>query len=130
MIKVNATIKNDLRTSKRELGSLCAQYGYEKIIPPSTKQEKYHRSNKKISNKNYSNFKEEPYYRKPKHKKHSNKTHQTSYSKKTNKKEIECFKCGKKEHITPNCRVKEIIANLDVGKHLKQQMINLIKTES
>ena len=33
-------------------------------------------------------------------------------------------------HIAPNCRVKEITANLDVGKHLKQQMNNLIKTKS
>ena len=83
-----------------------------------------------MPNKKYSNFKEEPYYRKSKHKKHSNKTHQNSSSKKNDKKEIKCFKCGKKGHITSNCRVKEIIANLDVRKHLKQQMINLIKTKS
>ena len=94
------------------------------------KQEKYYRSNKKKFNKKYSNFKEKPYYKKSKHRKHSNKTHQTSYSKKTDKKEIKCFKCGKKGHIAPSCRVKEIIENLDKGKHLKQQMINLIKIES
>ena len=83
-----------------------------------------------MPNKKYSNFKEKPYYRKSKHKKHSNKTHQNSSSKKNDKKEIKCFKCGKKGHITSNCRVKKIIANLDARKHLKQQMINLIKTES
>ena len=37
---------------------------------------------------------------------------------------------AKKGHIAPNCKIKEIIGNLDVGKHLKQQMIYLIKTES
>ena len=86
MIKVNATIKKDLRTSKRELGSFCAQYEYEKILPPSAKQEKYHKSNRKRMNKKYSKFKEEPYYKKSRHRKHSNKTHQTSYSRKTDKK--------------------------------------------
>ena len=42
-------------------------------------------------------------------------------------KEIKCFKYSKKRHIAPNCRVKEIIAKLDIGNHLKHQMINLIK---
>ena len=43
MIKVNATHKKDLKTSKKELGSFCAQYGYENPLPLSTKQEKYYR---------------------------------------------------------------------------------------
>ena len=51
-------------------------------------------------------------------------------TKKVDKEDIKCFKCGKKGHIAQNCRVKEIITNLDIGKCLKQQMINLIKTES
>lgn len=50
--------------------------------------------------------------------------------KKKDKEDIKCFKCGKKGHIAPNSKVKEIIANLDITKHLKKQMINLIKTES
>ena len=80
--------------------------------------------------KKYSNFKEESYYRKTKNKKYSNKKYQNSSSKKIDKQDIKCFKCSKKWHIAPNCRVKEIVANLDIGKLLKQQMINLIKTES
>ena len=43
MIKVNATHKKDLKTSKKELGLFCAQYGYENPLPLSTKQEKYYR---------------------------------------------------------------------------------------
>ena len=39
-IKVKVTLKKDLKTSKKELGSFCAQYGYENPLPPSTKQEK------------------------------------------------------------------------------------------
>ena len=33
-------------------------------------------------------------------------------------------------YIAPNCKIKEIIVDLDIGKRLKRQMINLIKTES
>ena len=39
------------------------------------------------------------------------------------------FQIWQKGHIAPNCKIKEIIANLDIGKRLKQRMINLIKTE-
>ena len=81
---------------------------------------------RKYQIKKYSNFIEEPYYRKSKHKKHSN---ENSSSKKKDKKYIKCFKCGKKGHIAPNCKVKEIIADLDIGKCLKKQMINIINTE-
>ena len=80
--------------------------------------------------KKYSNFKEESYYKKTKNKKYSNKKYQNSSSKKIDKQDIKCFKCNKKWHIPPNCKVKEIVADLDIGKRLKQQMINLIKTES
>lgn len=50
--------------------------GMKKILPLSTKQEKYYKSNKKISHKKISKFKE-PYYRKSKSKRHSNKIHKT-----------------------------------------------------
>ena len=43
---------------------------------------------------------------------------------------MKCFKCCKKWHIAPNCKIKEIITDLDTGKRLKQKMINLIKTKS
>ena len=84
---------------------------------------------KKRLSKKYSKFKEESFYKKPKHKKYSNKKYQNT-SKKVDKEDVECFKCGKKGHTTPNCKIKEIIADLDIGKRLKQQMINLIKTKS
>ena len=34
-----------------ELGSYCAQYGYEKILPSLAKREKHYKSNKKKSYK-------------------------------------------------------------------------------
>ena len=82
LIKVNVIIKKDLRILKRELGSFCAQYGYEKILPSLTKQEKHYKSNKKKSYKKHSNFKEEPYYKKQKHRKYSNKSEQNPSTRK------------------------------------------------
>ena len=73
LIKVNATLKKDLKTSKKELESFCAHYGYGNPIPPSAKQENFYRSKKKRLNKKYSKFKEESFYKKPKHKKYSKK---------------------------------------------------------
>ena len=60
MIKVNATIKKDLITSKRELGSFCAQYAYEKILHSSAKQERYYRFNRKDQIKNIQISKKNP----------------------------------------------------------------------
>ena len=37
LIKVNATIKNDFKYAKKELGSFCAQYGYDILLPPSVR---------------------------------------------------------------------------------------------
>ena len=33
--KVNATIKKDFKSAKKELGSFCAQYRYDTLTPPS-----------------------------------------------------------------------------------------------
>ena len=70
LIKVNATLKKDLKTSKKELGSFCCQYGCENHFSPLIKQENFHRSKKKTLNKKYSKFKKESFYKKPKHKKY------------------------------------------------------------
>ena len=33
LIKVNATIKKEFKSAKKELGSFCAQYGYDIPLP-------------------------------------------------------------------------------------------------
>ena len=76
LIKVNATIKNDFKYAKKELGSFYAQYEYDIPLPQSVRQEKFYKSKRKRTNKKYSNLKEKPFYRKPKQKKHSNKKYQ------------------------------------------------------
>ena len=57
LIKVDATIKKDFKSAKKELGSFCAQYGYDIPLPPSIRQEKFYKSKRKRTNKKYSNLK-------------------------------------------------------------------------
>ena len=40
LIKVNATIKKDFKSTKKELGSFCAQYGYDIPLPPLARLQK------------------------------------------------------------------------------------------
>ena len=51
--KVNATIKKDFKSAKKELGSFCAQYRYDTLTPPS-RHENFHKSKRRDSNKKYS----------------------------------------------------------------------------
>ena len=51
LAKVNATIKKDFKSAKKELGSFCAQYGYDIPLPPSARHKKFHEYKKKESNK-------------------------------------------------------------------------------
>ena len=72
LAKVNATIKKDFKYAKKELESLCAQYGYDTLTPPS-RHENFHKSKRRDSNKKYSKQKEDPYYKKSKQKKMNRK---------------------------------------------------------
>ena len=67
LIKVNATIKKDFKSDKKELGSFYAQYGYDIPLSLLVRQEKFYKSKRKRANRKYSKLKEEPFDRKPKH---------------------------------------------------------------
>lgn len=95
--------------------------GYEKILPLSIKQEKYYRSKhrKSKSSKKYSNYKG---------KKKQNYRKSKEHLKRKYKKVIKCFKCGKKEHVALDCKIKEIIEDLDIGRSQKRlQMRQVMK---
>ena len=91
-------MKKDLKASKKDLGSFCAQYGITMPIPPSQihKKQKLYREipykNKKF--KKFKKFKQKENDQKKK------------FHKKQHKKEVRCFKCGQKGHIAPNCKNK------------------------
>ena len=102
-IKTQYKVKKDLQASKKDLGSFCAQYGIEMPVPPSQKHNvsKYSKKRKSYSNKEYS-----------KKKKGNislvNQIKSLITPLNHIKREIKCFKCGKKGHIAPNFRKQRI----------------------
>lgn len=61
---------------------------------------------------------------------YSNKPYRNSFKQVKEKREINVSIVAKKRAHSPRLQSKKIIGNLNIGKHLKQQMINRIKTES
>ena len=102
-LRLQYKVKKDFKTSRKYLGSFCAQYVIDMPIPPSQKHNisKYSHKRKSYPNNEHSKKK----YRKYKPDK-SDKTPQTHT--KPHKKEIRCFKCGQKGHIAPKCRKQRI----------------------
>ena len=100
-LKLQYQIKKDLKSSRKDLGSFCAQYGISMPTPPSqiSKKQKPYRETP-FKSKKFKNKKEKPYKKFKKFK--SQKTNEQ----KSNKKEVRCFKCGQKGHIAPNCKKK------------------------
>ena len=100
-IKLQYQFKKDLKVSKKDLGSFCAQYGISMPTPPSQtfKKQKPYRETP-FKNKNFTRKKDKPY------KKFKKFKSQKSNENKSNKKEVICFKCGQKGHIAPNCKNK------------------------
>ena len=94
-LKLQYQVKRDLKASRKDLGSFCAQYGIEMPIPPSQRFKK-----QKI-------YREKP-YKKFKKFKPQNLTDQKQKFHKKHKKEVRCFKCGQKGHIAPNCKKQKV----------------------
>ena len=103
-LKLQYQVKKDLKASRKDLGSFCAQYGIEMPIPLSQilKKQKLYRENRENPYKKFKNKKEKP-YKKFKRFKSQKSTDQQQNS---HKKEVRCFKCGQKGHISPNCKNK------------------------
>ena len=95
-LRLQYQIKRDLKTSKKDLGSFCAQYGIEMPVAPSQKHKKY------------KHYKEKPYKNYKKYKSYKHKNDKPQIPTKKHKQEVRCLKCGQKGHIAPNCRKQKL----------------------
>ena len=98
-LKLQYQVKKDLKASKKDLGSFCAQYGISMPTPPSQiiKKQKPYRETP-FKNKKFDKKREKPYKK--------FKKFQKPNEQKSNKKEVRCFMCGQKGHIAPNYKNK------------------------
>ena len=94
-LKLQYQVKKDLKASRKDLESFCAQYGIQMPIPPSQKFKK-----QKL-------YKEKPYRKHKKFKPYKTDDQKQKLHKK-HKKEVRCFKCGQRGHIAPNCRKNKV----------------------
>ena len=87
-LKLQYQVKKYLKALKKDLGSFCNQYGIEMSLSPS--------------HKTRHNIRKSQPHQKKKYKKDTNYKKQNNTSKTKPKKEVKCFKCGKKGHIASN----------------------------
>ena len=97
-MKIENRIKKNQQLGIRELGDFCAQYGYERITPPSTTKRKSIKKNKIIPRSS------------PKTQTRKGTTPEnpmTSNNTQIDKSKIVCYKCGRLRHYKKDCRTKE-----------------------
>ena len=114
-LKLQKHLKWELKKSKKELGSFCKQFDYsytQNQICKGDCSKKF--SSKKLSKNKFHKKRtsEEPFYKKP-HKKSSHSKEKSSKPKRSLK-DITCYKCGKKGHISKYCKVSKKIQELDL----------------
>ncbi|KAL2492020.1 putative reverse transcriptase domain [Abeliophyllum distichum] len=140
-LKLKAKLKSDRMDGRKELGSFCEQYGYERIRPPPSKSNKFLQKSKFQKKKKYFDKSFFPdYYRKPKmpskfHRYNKNKRKREEKDKSSKNpprdpSETTCWKCKKKGHYANKCPLRRKINNLQIDDEIKTQLLNLIKTDS
>ena len=113
--KLQQQIQHERATSRKELGSFCQQFGFEKLTPPSKQQS---RDNKKRNSNNrprqFTNRQTQNYYKKPAKIFHDPKPLNNSNQKPLNNSKtsssqppIRCYKCGRLGHTNAHCFAKK-----------------------
>ena len=137
-MKIQNQANKDKRKAKYEVGNFCTQYDLPFIAPSKRKSRdkeypwkriasKYYRSHKKPNNFNKNDF-----YKKSKKFRDYHKTNskrKTSAQKTFDKKNIECYKCGKKGHFNNECRskAKALINTLQCDQTKKNEIFKLLE---
>lgn len=124
-LKLKATLKTEKSQSCNELGSFCEQYGFEKIIPPSSKSKKLFQNKKFSKRKHFKHFPEVSNKKKFSKGKPFSKR---KFSKNTSN--ITCWKCNKNGHYSNKCPLKKKISTLQIDEETKNQLLNLIESSS
>ena len=142
-LKLQRHLKWEMKITKQELGTFCQQFDYN----PNKSYSKlkcdgeckpYQRPYQKRSftkSKHFYKKSTEPFYNKPS----SNNNNKSSYNKKpfnknrftkpTNK-DITCYKCGKKGHISRFCRLNRKIQELNIEESLSNKISALLLESS
>ena len=122
-LKLQYQIKKDLKASRKDLGSFCAQYGISMPTPPSQiiKKQKPYRETPLFKNIKFIRKKNKPYKK--------FKKFQKSNEQKSNKKEVRCFKCGQKGHIAPNCKNKANVLSDNEEEYYSENTISSSETD-
>ena len=131
----NQATKNKKR-AKYEIGDFCIQYDLPSIAPSKRKTKDRHPSNQAYS-RNHRRFKKsnnlgKDYF----YKRKTRKTHRTSPKGKDitktalDKKNVKCYKCGKKGHFKSKCRVKALINTLQGNRQDKEELIKILELKS
>ena len=114
-LKLQKHLKWELKKSKKELGSFCKQFDYSYSQSKMCKGDCSKKSSSKKLSKDKFHKKrtsEEPFYKKP-HRKTPHSKDRSSKPKRSLK-DVTCYKCGKKGHISKYCKVSKKIQELDL----------------
>ena len=104
-----------MKKSKKKLGSFCKQFDHSYSQTQTYKGDCSKKSSsKKLSKGKFHKKKtfEEPFYKKP-HRKTPHSKNRSSKPKRSLK-DVTCYKCGKKGHISKYCKVSKKIQELDL----------------
>ena len=126
-LKLQKHLKWELKKSKKELGSFCKQFDYSIGQNQTCKGDcSKMSSSKKLSKDKFHKKRtsEEPFYRKPHRKTPHNKDR--SSKPKRSLKDVTCYKCGKKGHISKYCKVSKKIQELDLEDETVTKILALL----